>query len=265
MSYIIDNILNHKIIGFEIYKKDENIINNIEDEHIEDRNIKKIYTITETPVIEKVITETEYIDHNFGEVEHINLAEVGIIPNNLSDLLILFPDYMRNYGKSLLKRYAMMDMKFVLAVLIILNILILLSLSSGINSDWYQNQKDEPITNMFGVAIFWMLVIGMSYLSLLFLWKDVSIETIRDDFVISNYFIIGSFLTLLWVTSYFQANNISMAYWMSLLLLMYQFWLLIVVWHINRKSAIFLVPSFILYAYIFYNMVRIVRDDNINI
>jgi len=110
-----------------------------------------------------------------------------------------------------------------------------------------------------------MVSVIMSYLSIFLIWKNVDARTFATDFVISNYFIIGGFLTLLWSTTYFQANNIGIAFWISFIVLMYQFWLTIVIWHINRTAALFLFPLFIIYAYIFYNMVIIVRDNDAKI
>jgi len=270
MSYIIDNIINYNLLSHE---NDSYLNNNFEQDNynslgfiindknevIDEKNIQKLITITETPVIETLITETEYLDHNHTTYDEIEIAGFGMAESNLNDMLILMPDYIKHYGAHMIKRLATKDMKFVFFVLLVLNILILASISSGLNSDWYNDQKDEPIKNIYVVAGFWIVSIIMSYLSIFLIWKNVTARTFATDFVISNYFIIGAFLTLLWTTAYFQANNVDIAYWLSLILLIYQFWLTIVIWHINRTAALFLFPLFMLYAYIFYNMVRIIK------
>jgi tryptophan-rich sensory protein len=276
MSYIIDNILNYNLLSHEndsyrnnnFEQDDSNSIGSIineKNEVIDDRNIQKIFTITETPVIETVITETEYLNYNHKTLDEIDTAEFGMAESNLNDMLILMPDYIKHYGEHMIKRLATKDMKFVFFVLLAINILILASIASGLNSDWYNNQKDEPITNIYGVAVFWIVSAIMSYLSIFLIWKNVDARTFATDFVISNYFIIGGFLTLLWSTAYFQANNIGIAFWASLIVLMYQFWLIIVIWHINRTASLVLFPLFMVYVYIFYNMVGIVRDNDVNI
>jgi len=271
MLYNIDNIINYDLLSHNknSYEKDDpnnlgSIINE-KNEVIDDKNIQKIFTITETPVIETVITETEYLNYNHKTIDEIDAAEFGMAESNLNDMLILMPDYIKHYGEHMIRRLATKDMKFVFFVLLVINILILASIASGLNSDWYNNQKDETITNIYGVAVFWMVSVIMSYLSIFLIWKNVDARTFATDFVISNYFIIGGFLTLLWSTTYFQANNIGIAFWISFIVLMYQFWLTIVIWHINRTAALFLFPLFIIYAYIFYNMVIIVRDNDAKI
>jgi|688.fasta_scaffold531423_1 tryptophan-rich sensory protein len=271
MSYIIDNIINYNLLSHENNTFEQDNSNNLgsiitdKNEVIDDKNIEKLITITETPVIETVITETEYLNYNHTTFDDMEIAEFGMAESNLNDMLILMPDYIRHYGAHMIKRLASKDMKFVFIVLLILNILILSSMSSGLNSDWYNNQKNLQITNIYVVGIFWFISIIMSYLSIFLIWKNVNARTFATDFVISNYFIIGAFLTLLWSTSYFQANNVSIAYWFSFIILMYQFWLTIVIWHINRTAALFLFPLFLLYAYIFYNMGIILGDDIANI
>jgi tryptophan-rich sensory protein len=276
MLYNIDNIINYNLVSHnknsyekDNYEKDDpnnlGSILNEKNEVIDDKNIQKIFTITETPVIETVITETEYLNYNHKTIDEIDAAEFGMAESNLNDMLILMPDYIKHYGEHMIRRLATKDMKFVFFVLLVINILILASIASGLNSDWYKNQKDEPITNIYGVAVFWMVSVIMSYLSIFLIWKNVDARTFATDFVITNYFIIGGFLTLLWSTAYFQANNIGIAFWLSFIVLMYQFWLTIVIWHINRTAALFLFPLFIIYAYIFYNMVIIVRDNDANI
>ena len=276
MLYNIDNIINYDLVShnknpYEKYNYEKDDPNNLgsiineKNEVIDDKNIQKIFTITETPVIETVITETQYLNYNHKTIDEIDAAEFGMAESNLNDMLILMPDYIKHYGEHMIRRLATKDMKFVFFVLLVINILILASIASGLNSDWYNNQKDEPITNIYGVAVFWMVSVIMSYLSIFLIWKNVDARTFATDFVISNYFIIGGFLTLLWSTTYFQANNIGIAFWISFIVLMYQFWLTIVIWHINRTAALFLFPLFIIYAYIFYNMVIIVRDNDAKI
>lgn len=282
MSYMIDNIINHNLtfnsknISTDKTSKDNNLEdNNLEDNNsnfigdnghvINERNINKILTITETPVIETLITETEYTDHNKHIFDEVEALELDIASNNLNDILILLPDYIKKYLNTIIKKIATKEFKFIFVCLFVLNILILISMLSGINSDWYKNNGIEPVNNMYVISAVWIIVIILSYVSIVILWENVDVYSLAIDFTISNYFIIGGFLTLLWATSYFQANNIGFSFWLSLVNMIYQFWLIIVIWHINKEATIFLFPSLIVYIYIFYNMVKLVRDQNVNV
>jgi len=269
---MIDNIINNNLTFNSKNIPTDKILEDINlnfidhnDHVINEGNINKILTITQTPVIETLITETEYTDHNTHIFDEIEELELDIMSKNLNDILILFPDSVRKYFNTIIKKIATKEFKFILLCLLVLNILILTSILSGINSEWYKTNEIESVNNMYVIIVVWIIVIILSYVSIVILWENVDIYSLSTDFTISNYFIIGGFLTLLWTTSYFQANNIGFSFWLSLINMMYQFWLIIVIWHINRKAAIFLFPSLIVYIYIFYTMVKLVRNQNINV
>jgi tryptophan-rich sensory protein len=221
-------------------------------------------TITQVPSVTTIVTETTCKGPRHGKVERYDFTKKGIPPNNKSDILILTSGVIQESGEMLLQRTAMLDMWFIYISITIIYILFFISAIFGINSTWYTNLKKSGISPWL-IGSLWVIVTILSYIAIFMIWRHVKPGEIVLDLTVSIYFLIGSFLALLWAAVFFQGNNIGLSVWIAALNFLYQFWLLIYVWYIKPAAAIFMIPALIMYGYIFYAMVHLATINNIEL
>jgi tryptophan-rich sensory protein len=140
----------------------------------------------------------------------------------------------------------------------------LLSYLPGIYSEWYAGLK-QVSTNPWLIRGLWVATTLISYIGLYILWKDANNLTIQKYLGISVLYLIGSFIILAWSVALYQASDIGLAVWISGILFVYQFWVFIVIWYINPKAAVFIIPLLAMYLYLVYSMIQLAGINDITL
>jgi len=140
--------------------------------------------------------------------------------------------------------------------LLLIYIPIFISYFFGINSTWYENLKKD-IANTWIIAGLWIVVIIISYIGLYILWRNPTPEIIARNLIITVLFFLGNVILLAWSVIFYQFQNISTATWIALVLFIFEFWIFIYVWNVDRLAGILLLPLVGMYLYFFYSMVHL--------
>lgn len=214
---------------------------------------KKIQRI---PSLTTVISEIQCTEPFRGNVQRHDFTKQGVPPNNKTDVLVLTSGVVKESGLMFFQRAGRVDMWFVYLAISLINILFIISALVGINSPWYKSLNKSGLHPLVAGAL-WIVATAFSYGAIFMIWEHVKEEDIPRDLTLSVYFLIGSFLSLLWSTVLFQGNNIALALWLVALLFLYQFWLFTYIWKIKPGAALFMIPLVIMYGYLFYNMIRL--------
>lgn len=157
------------------------------------------------------------------------------------------------------------DFLFVYGAIIIVSALFIVSYFFGINSTWYINLI-KPNVNGWVVEAAWIIATALSYIGLFFLYdNNNSPSQISRNLGISFLFLIGNFLTLAWSTAFFQAQNLELAIWLAVIILIYNFWVYIYILYIKVLAAIFLIPILLMYVYLIYVTIHTASLNNIPI
>lgn len=188
----------------------------------------------------------------------------GIPPTTMDDVLVLTSGVVRESGQMLFQRMVMWELWIIYTCVTIIYILFIASVLSGLNSTWYQ-QLNKTGVNPYAIGALWAISIILSYFAIFIIWTHVTAENIVIDVKISVYFLIGTLLLLLWATVFFQGNDIGLSIWIVVIIFMYHFWLLVYIWYINARAAIFMMPLIIIYGYLFYAMVHLAFINNIGL
>ncbi|CAH6420186.1 Hypothetical protein HVR_LOCUS1119 [uncultured virus] len=229
------------------------------------------------PSITTIVSEIKCTGSEHGKVERHDFTSTGVPPNNKSDILILTSGVVKESGQMFLQRAARADMWFIYISITVIDILVILSVIFGISSTWYKNIRKSGV-NPWLIGALWIVATIFSYAAIFMLWVNIDTRTASDavwehanpediplDLRLSIYFLIGSFLSLLWTTVLFQGNNIGLAVWIAALLFLYQFWLLIYIWIIKIQAAIFMIPLVIMYGYLFYATVHLASINKVSL
>lgn len=150
----------------------------------------------------------------------------------------------------------------VIAVLFLIYVPFLISYFYGIYSTWYENLNRDT-ENTWIIGGLWVVVTIISYIGLYILWRNPTPETISRNLVITVLFFLGNVILVAWSVVFYQFQNISTATWIALILFIFQFWIFIYVWNIDRLAGIFLLPLVGMYLYFFYSMVHLACINNI--
>jgi len=140
--------------------------------------------------------------------------------------------------------------------IVIVAILSLVLSYIGSNTDWYQNLTKSP-TDLWIIRMFWILATISLFISLMFLIHNYNSRLVPCFVLISMLLLLG------WITIFYYVQNIGLSLWLSLILLTYNFWLFIYVWSIDVLSAIFIIPTIIMYLYLTYSMTHLSYINNI--
>lgn len=123
-----------------------------------------------------------------------------------------------------------------------------------------------PNGNPWIIAIAWVISTFLSYVGVLLIWEDLDcITTAPKDLLIYIYYMVGSFILLLWAVIFYHADNLALAFWISVIAFTYRVWLCIYIWRFNPISGILFIPSVLLQAYIIYLTLHIISLNNIQI
>ena len=158
--------------------------------------------------------------------------------------------------------YTSWEYIIVIGVLLFIYVPILISYFYGINSTWYENLiKDTD--NTWVIAGLWIVVTIISYIGLGILWRDPTPEKVSRNLTITVLFFLGNVILLAWSVIFYQFQNISTATWIALVLFLFQFWIFIYVWNVDRLAGILLLPLVGMYLYFFYSMVHLAFINNV--
>ena len=149
--------------------------------------------------------------------------------------------------------------------ILILGIIFIVLVFVGSTTTWYINLI-EPNVNPWVVRGLWIAATIFSYLGY-YLIIDTSPEPGRApiDLIVSVYYLIGSFILLLWTVVFYYAENLALSLWLSIVVFVYRFWLFTYIWYIRPAAAIFLIPDLLIYAYLIYSVAHLAYLNNVPI
>jgi tryptophan-rich sensory protein len=152
--------------------------------------------------------------------------------------------------------YSSWEYIIIVIVLLLIYIPFFISYFYGTYSPWYESLKRDT-DNTWVIAGLWIVATIISYIGLYILWRNPTPETVARNLIIAVLFYIGNVILLAWSVIFYQFQNISTATWITLILFIFEFWVFIYVWNIDRLAAIFLIPLVGMYLYFFYSMVHL--------
>ena len=121
-----------------------------------------------------------------------------------------------------------------------------------------------PSTNPWIIAVAWIISTFLAYVGVLLLWENLDCITgPPKDLLIYIYYMIGSFILVLWAVIFYHADNLPLAFWISVAAFAYRLWLCIYIWRFNPISGILFVPSLLLQVYILYLTLHVISLNNI--
>lgn len=179
------------------------------------------------------------------------------------------PNMMIQGGNAIVKEVSMFrqrlkrfDFLFVYIVILLVNILFLLSYFPGIYSSWNASLVQTNLHPWIPRAG-WIVATILSYIGIYILWQYAAPDDIPRDLGVSVFFIVANFITVAWSVVLYQGQNIALSTWISVVLFVFQFWLVIYVWFIKPLAALFLVPLMLMYLYLVYSMVHLAAINGV--
>lgn len=218
-------------------------------------------TEVDVPSITRVTTVTRCKPPAHGKVRHYDAYTEGVPPNEMQDLLLITPGVVRDSADMFLQRARRNDLRFIYICITILNILFLISAIFGVTSNWYKNLKTDGVSPYL-IGSLWLVAAILSYGAIFMLWEHMRPDEIKKDVQISVYFLIGTFLSVLWAGVFFQGNDLRWSLWIAAILFLYSFWLLIYIWIIKPTAGVFMLPLVVMYGYFFYSSVHVAFLNN---
>jgi tryptophan-rich sensory protein len=205
------------------------------------------------------IEQSEQSELNHIYVEPIVEPTVNVAPPNI----ILQGETAIGEEISLLKqRLRRFDFLFVYIVILLVDILFLLSYIPGIYSSWNTTLVQANLHPWIPRAG-WIVATILSYIGIYILWEYAGPDDIPRDLGVSVLFIVGSLITVAWSVALYQGQNIALSTWISVILFVFQFWLVIYVWFIKPLAALFLIPLMLMYLYLVYSMVHLAAINGV--
>jgi len=160
-----------------------------------------------------------------------------------------------------LLRLKRIDFLTVYISLLVLTVLFLVVIYVGEKNDWYRSLKQAHINPWF-VRGLWLVGTILSYVTFFFISQDIRFHDIPRDLILSVLFVIADFLFLAWSASFYYSQNLSLPFWVSVIIFVYNLWLFIYVWNINSFASLFLIPNLILYLYLIYSTIHLASINN---
>lgn len=212
-------------------------------------------------ITKKVKVQTVCEPPAHGKVAHYDGAVDGVPPNDQMDILNITYAPIRESGQMALQRARRWDMRFIYSAIAILNIIFLVSCIFGVTSDWYKNLRKDNVSPYL-LGSLWLVAAVLAYGGIFMLWEHVEPNQVSRDIRVSIWFLIGTFLSVLWAGVFFQGHNLQWALWIAAVLFLYSFWLLIDVWIMKPTAGVFLLPLVVMYGYFFYASVHVCFLNN---
>ena len=158
--------------------------------------------------------------------------------------------------------YTSWEYIIIIVVTLLIYVPFFISYFYGTYSTWYESlNRDDG--NSWVIAGLWVVTTIISYIGLYILWRYPTPEIIARNLMITVFFFLGNVILVTWSVIFYQFQNIAAATWIALLLFIFEFWIFIYVWNVDRLAALFLIPLVGMYLYFFYSMVHLANINNI--
>lgn len=138
-----------------------------------------------------------------------------------------------------------------------------LSYFFGIYSDWYNSLRMTTDNGNWVPRILWVVTSLISYVGLYILWRNPTEEVVRRNLQISVLYLICNFILVAWSVAFLQFQNIAVAVWLAVIILVFQVFMFVYIWTINVIAAIFFIPLIAMYIYFVWDLVALANLNNI--
>ncbi len=162
---------------------------------------------------------------------------------------------MESWIQVTLDRAKRLDFVVVYSSVFILAILLLVIVFFE-GDDWYKSLNKSTINPWIPRSL-WVVATILSYITFYMIWQDSRYYPVPQDLFVSVLYLISSFLFILWACILYYSHNMGLAFWLSIILFLYNVFLFVVVWRINLKASLFLIPNLLLYLYLIYTVIEI--------
>lgn len=144
-----------------------------------------------------------------------------------------------------------------------LTILFLVASYFGARKKWYQSLPVKSGENTWVIAALWVVASLISY-GVFYFIKDKD-EAIYGQSRIFPYFVIISFLNVLWVVIFFNNQNFLVTLFIIGLIFAIQLYVIIFLFYISIWAALLLIPLQALYGYLFYSILHLASINSITL
>lgn len=205
-------------------------------------------------------------DDNAYEIYKVNndiiVENNNTLDNNLDNYVVI-PDDKKD--DNFLSRFLPQNGPtwYMIVASIVLTILFLVGSYFGVRKKWYRTLPVKSNENTWVVAVLWVIASLISY-GIFYFIKDKD-ESIYGQSRIYPYFVIISFLNVLWVVLYFNNQNTVLTLLIIGIIFALQLYIIIFLFYISIIAAVLLVPLQILYAYLFYSILHLASINNITL
>lgn len=157
------------------------------------------------------------------------------------------------------------DKKYEYYLIIFTSILITISFLIvtfyGRQLPWYVNLPVKTSDNVYLLAFLWIIAILISYISFYRIRnKD---EHVYGQSRLIIYYLIVSYLNLLWIVLYFYYANFNVSLLILSIIFILQLYMILFLYRIDKLSSIFLIPVQILYGYLIYSILHTASINDI--
>lgn len=143
------------------------------------------------------------------------------------------------------------DTIIIYVAILLLFVIFLISFGFGVNSTWYNSLQFDNV-NVWLVRSAWVVFTIISYIGLWLLWGNRSETLLLRNLGISSMYLVSSFLILAWAFTLYQAENIALSFWFAFVLFIYQFWISVYIYNINKIAGILQIPIVLMYFYLVF-------------
>lgn len=144
-----------------------------------------------------------------------------------------------------------------------LTILFLVGSYFGARKKWYRTLPVKSNENTWVIAVLWIIASLISY-GIFYFIKDKD-ESIYGQSRIYPYFVIISFLNVLWVVVFFNNENFVLTLLIIGIIFALQVYIIIFLFYISIIAAVLLIPLEFLYGYLFYSILHLASINNITL
>lgn len=144
-----------------------------------------------------------------------------------------------------------------------LTILFLVGSYFGARKKWYRTLPVKSNENTWVIAVLWIIASLISY-GIFYFIKDKD-ESIYGQSRIYPYFVIISFLNVLWVVVFFNNENFVLTLLIIGIIFALQVYIIIFLFYISIIAAVLLLPLEFLYGYLFYSILHLASINNITL
>lgn len=170
--------------------------------------------------------------------------------------------YIKNTAASTVRKLSQWQYIFIYGSIIAMTIIVATASYFGAETTWYQNLI-KPVYHTWTIRAAWVISTILSYVGLFILWKQTTVDNEIEDYRIDVFYLINTFISLSWAISYYYAENLGLAFWLSIGLFTFKFWLMLYIWYLNPLAAVFFVPIVIMNLFLVYTTVHIANVNQV--